>query len=72
MSDSALSSVVGLIPVAIASGIAIKTTKALHPKEKTKRAKVERKLKRKKKARRVKSVTKSRRKSRQDIDKWIG
>jgi len=73
MSDSALSSIVGLIPVTVASGIAIKTSKAMLPNGKTKRAKkVEQKMKRKKMSRRVKSVTKSRRKSRNAIDRWIG
>jgi len=73
MSNSALSSIVGLIPVGIASGIAVQTTKALHPNGKTKRAKkVERKLKKKKMARKVKRVTKSRMKKRDELKRWLG
>lgn len=73
MSNSALASITGLIPVAVASGIAVQTTKALHPNGKTKRAKkVERKLKKKKMSRRAKSVTKSRMKKRNELKRWIG
>lgn len=62
MSDST-SAITGLIPIAIASGIAVKTSEAMLSKKKAKR-----KTKKAKKMR----VTSSKKRSRKTIDKWIG
>ncbi|MGD9381050.1 MAG: hypothetical protein PVI03_01250 [Candidatus Thorarchaeota archaeon] len=70
---SATSSIVGLIPVAVASGIAVQTQRSLLKEQKRKRKRtMKSRAKKRPSKKQVKRVTKSRRSSRQAIDKWIG
>lgn len=73
MSDSALASVTGLIPVAVASGVAVKTSKALlDDKKKSKKRRSRQSKKSTKRSRATKRVTKPRKKSQNELKRWLG
>lgn len=75
-SNQALSSVLGLIPLTVATGVAVQTSKSMmgqKKKRKTKKRMTHKKTARKKSHHKThKRVTKSRTKAKNDLDKWLG
>lgn len=73
MSDSALSSVVGLIPLTVATGVAVRTQKALLEEKKRKKQRAMKcRAKKRPCKKQVKRVTKSRSRSKNELKRWIG